>query len=163
MDEIERKFLVKRIPDLSQFKSHRIIQGYISTALDCSEVRVRQKENKFYQTIKGEGSLTRSEVEIEISKEQFDLLWAETEGQRIEKTRYDIPFNGNVIELDVYSGSLKGFILAEVEFESEAESALFTPPDWFGKEVTYEEKFRNKNLALNGLPPETACSFSACD
>jgi len=153
MEETERKFLVARLPDLSLAQSHRIIQGYISTATDCSEVRVRQMGDKFFQTIKGEGDLTRDEVEIELSKSQFNSLWAETEGRRIEKTRYEIPFNGNTIELDVYSGVLEGLVVAEVEFESKAESSQFTPPDWFGEEVTYDETFRNKRLAVEGLPP----------
>ena len=155
MKEIERKFLVAKLPNLSGVKGHQILQGYISTASNYPEVRVRQKGDKFFQTIKGGGELTRSEVEIEISKDQFDPLWVLTKGKRLKKIRYEIPFNENTIELDVYYGELEGFAMAEVEFDSEIESSHFTPPDWFGKEVTYDERFRNKNLAADGLPSPT--------
>jgi adenylate cyclase len=101
----------------------------------------------FFQTIKSDGSLTRTEVEIEISKEQFDSLWGATEDKRVEKIRYEIPLEEHTIELDVYDGELKGLVIAEVEFVSVEESARFVPPDWFDKEVTYDKKFRNRNLA----------------
>ena len=150
--EVERKFLVSKFPELTTLKSEEILQGYISTASDCAEVRVRRKGTKYTQTIKGDGGLTRSEVEVEISKEQFDSLWTATEGRRLKKTRYEIPYEGLTIELDVYSGDLAGLVVAEVEFASEDESALFTPPTWFGQEVTNDRAFRNKSLAKKGMP-----------
>ena len=152
MEETERKFLVAKLPDLNGVTRNQIIQGYISTTTDCSEVRVRQKGEQYFQTIKSEGGLSRNEIEMEISKDQFEELWPETEGRRIKKTRYDIPFDGKKIELDVYDGGLKGLMVAEVEFESKEESGRFTPPDWFGEEVTYDENFRNSALAVDGLP-----------
>ena len=42
--------------------------------------------------------------------------------------------------------------VAEVEFESEEESSSFEPPSWFSKEITHDERYKNKNLALNGMP-----------
>src|ERR1700759_3101088 len=99
VEETERKFLVARLPDLDGVEHNQIIQGYISTTTDCSEVRVRRKGEEYFQTIKSEGGLSRNEIEIEISKDQFDALWPETEGRRIKKTRYEIPFDGKIIEL----------------------------------------------------------------
>lgn len=154
--EVERKFLVSNPPELTGLKSEEILQGYIRTASDCAEVRVRQKGSKYFQTIKSDGGLTRSEVEIEISKEQFDSLWAATEGRRLKKTRYEIPYEGLTIEMDVYGGGLTGLVVTEVEFVSEDESRSFTPPTWFGREVTNDRAFRNKNLAKKGMPlPKT--------
>ena len=153
--EIERKFLVEAIPDLNKLENEEIIQGYISTASDCSEVRVRQKGEKFYQTIKGEGDLARTEIEIEISREQFDSLWATTEGKRLEKVRYYVPYEGEIIELDVYQGGLKGLVVAEVEFTSEKQSELFIPPAWLGREVTEDEDYKNKQLAMKGMPSKS--------
>ena len=148
--EIERKFLVASLPDLSSLSGEEILQGYISTVADCAEVRVRQKGSKYFQTIKSEGGLKRREIEVEISKEQFDSLWPETEGRRLNKTRYEIPYDGVTIELDVYGGELEGLAVAEVEFETEQESVRFTPPSWFGQEVTNDRAFRNKSLAKIG-------------
>ena len=150
--EVERKFLVSKLPELTAMKSEEILQGYISTASDCAEVRVRQKGSKYFQTIKSDGGLKRSEIEIEILKEQFDSLWTATEGRRLKKTRYEIPYEGLTIEMDVYDGDLAGLVVAEVEFASEDESALFTPPTWFGQEVTNDRAFRNKSLAKKGRP-----------
>jgi CYTH domain-containing protein len=56
------------------------------------------------------------------------------------------------IELDVFRGGLSGLCVAEVEFPSEEEAAAFSPPDWFGREVTDDERFKNKSLARHGRP-----------
>lgn len=150
--EVERKFLVSELPELDGLKSEKILQGYISTASDCAEVRVRRKGKKYFQTIKSDGGLKRSEIEVEISKEQFDKFWTATEGRRLKKTRYEIAYAGLTIEVDVYGGGLAGLVVAEVEFVSEDESARFTPPPWFGQEVTNDRAFRNKTLAKKGMP-----------
>jgi len=59
-----------------------------------------------------------------------------------------------VIELDVFGGSLDGLIMAEVEFRSAEELAAFEPPDWFGRDVTDDNRYTNAALALSGLPTE---------
>ncbi|WP_244654007.1 hypothetical protein [Lentimonas sp. CC4] len=43
-------------------------------------------------------------------------------------------------------------IVAEVEFKSEAASASFSLPDYFGDEVTEDKRYKNKTLALEGIP-----------
>ena len=52
--EIERKFLVKEIPNLEGVKHSKIKQGYFSIT---PEKRVRQKDEKYYITEKGEGDM----------------------------------------------------------------------------------------------------------
>ena len=76
----------------------------------------------------------------------------------IEKTRYRLPagdglvIDGLVIELDVYAGSLSGLQVAEVEFGDEDAARRFRPPAWFGREVTDDDRFKNRSLAVDGLP-----------
>ena len=148
--EIERKFLVREQPaNLNRFPHQSIVQGYIFTN-EHFELRLRKKADKRLLTIKKGAGLKRTEVETSLSSEQFDRLWPLTEGKRLQKVRYEIPHNGACIELDVYSGILEGLILAEVEFASEQESISFEPPSWFGKEVTEDERFKNKNLVFSG-------------
>ncbi len=66
----------------------------------------------------------------------------------IVKTRLFIPLDrGLTAELDVYHGKLDGLVVAEVEFPTEEAANLFEKPAWFGAEVTYDDRFRNKNLA----------------
>jgi len=152
-DEIELKFLVKQMPDrLSDYETHRIRQGYVSLGEDGTEVRLREKDSKFFLTVKSGGNLERYEVEIGIGRKDFHALWPFTEGRRIEKLRYDIPHGQHLIELDVYSGKLEGLVTAEIEFESAEAAAAFTPPGWIGRDITRDKRYKNKNLSRNGLP-----------
>ena len=150
--EVERKWLVTELPDLGRLRGKDVIQGYIAVTSDGTEVRVRQKGDKYFQTIKSDGGLVRGEIEIELTKAQYDDLWQATAGRRLEKTRYEIGLNGAKIELDVYKGALTGLIVAEVEFPSVRDSEKFSQPAWFGQEVTEDKRYKNKNLALNGFP-----------
>jgi CYTH domain-containing protein len=151
--EIERKFLVKELPaDLENYPQSEIMQGYLIITDNDIEVRIRKKGDKYFETVKAGSGLVRKESEKEIPKEAFWDHWPLTEGKRVQKVRYEILYNGKLIELDVYSGELEGLAVAEVEFDSEEESVSFTPPEWFGKEVTHDERYKNKNLALHGKP-----------
>ena len=150
--EVERKWLVTKLPDLTGLKGKEVVQGYIAVTADGTEVRVRQKGDEYFQTIKSDGGLVRGEIEIELTKAQYDDLWPATAGRRLEKTRYEIELDGAKIELDVYKGDLTGLVVAEVEFPSVRESETFSQPAWFGREVTEDKRYKNKNLALNGAP-----------
>ena len=139
--EIERKFLVSTPPEnLENFNSNEIIQGYIFISDDL-EIRLRQKGNLYFQTIKSSGDLERSEYEIELTKNQFEKLWPLTSGKRVLKTRYEIDYQNHLIELDIYSESLQGLITAEVEFRSTEESNEFNPPSWFGDDLTKDKNY----------------------
>jgi adenylate cyclase len=134
--EVERKWLVHDLPDLSRHEGKEVIQGYIAISADGTEVRLRQTDGKFFQTVKSEGGLVRDEIEIDLTQKQFEALWRAAAGRRLKKTRYTWPWEGNMVEIDVYRGSLAGLIVAEVEFPSAHASARFAPPPWFGTEVT---------------------------
>ena len=47
---------------------------------------------------------------------------------------------------------MKGLIVAEIEFDDTVKAKNAVLPDWFDKEVTYDENYKNKNLAINGIP-----------
>ncbi len=58
------------------------------------------------------------------------------------------------VEMDVFEGAYEGLILAEVEFPTEEAALAFTPPDWFGRDVTFTGEYSNSRLASfseNGL------------
>jgi CYTH domain-containing protein len=153
--ERERKFLIKKLPDnMEQYPHKKIDQGYLAITQDGTEIRLRKKGNKYFQTVKSEGGEERDEKEIELTEEQFNSLWPITAGKRIVKTRYEIPDGNGVLELDVYQGDLKGLIVVEREFKDEKESKEFVPLDWFGDEVTEDKAYKNKNLAVHGMPKE---------
>ena len=145
--EIEKKFLLKNIPDLSSEQYYDILQGYLPSQKD-SELRIRKYGDRFLKTSKkSHVSGYREEIEEYISKEEFERLWPHTEGRRIEKTRYRIPFGDLIIELDIFSGKNKGLEVAEVEFDTEDKANTFVPPKWFGQDVTLDSKYKNVNLA----------------
>jgi adenylate cyclase len=152
-NEIERKFLVSEVPPgLGDYRSNEIAQGYLAITPEGIEIRVRRKGEKYYETVKSGMGLKRGEVEIVLGEEGFEALWPLTEEMRIEKTRYEIPYGGHVIELDVYSGALGGLVVAEIEFKSKEESRQFTPPEWLGREITGDVRYSNAHLALHGRP-----------
>ncbi len=142
--EIERKFLVDKIPPLQDLKFHEITQAYISVT---PEVRVRKKGEKYYRTEKGEGAMIREEIEYEISKEEYEKGVELCEGRLLEKTRYYIPDAPYTIELDIYHGKHEGLVVCEIEFDTEENANAYTPKSWFGKEITHNISFRNKILA----------------
>ena len=152
--EIERKFLVDQAPsDLTTHPSAQIDQGYLAITEDGLEVRIRNYGGHAFLTVKSGAGSVRLEEEIEIDERRFRSLWPLTEGKRIRKRRYLIPGeNGLRIELDVYADGLTGLLIAEVEFDSRAAAAAFAPPAWLGREVTDDPRYKNKRLAVDGLP-----------
>jgi CYTH domain-containing protein len=156
--EIERKFLVERVPpDLDAHPSAQIDQGYLAIADEGLEVRLRRYGDQSFLTVKSGGGEVRLEEEIEIDERRFHSLWPLTDGRRISKRRYVLPSEGGArIELDVYDGALKSLVTAEVEFDSSDAAAAFTPPPWLGRDVTDDSRYKNRRLALDGLPDPPA-------
>jgi CYTH domain-containing protein len=72
----------------------------------------------------------------------------------VEKIRHRAELDDGVAELDVYGGKLEGLLVVEVEFDSKEQAGRFTPPDWFGDEITEDSRFRNAALAKAEKPPE---------
>lgn len=151
--EIERKFLVANLPDLSRAEKAVVRQGYLTSPEDSTELRLRQRNDVFFLTLKGGGDLVRVERETEITRDQFETFWPETRGRRIEKVRYtDQMPDGHQFELDVFSGGLEPLCLVEVEFHTSEAANAYVPPDWFGADVTEDKRYKNMILAVNGLP-----------
>ncbi len=130
-------------------------QGYLAIDRTVS-VRVRDAAaGGRTLTIKAGRGPVRTELEWPISEQQFDAVWEQTGGRRVHKTRYRLPLGPNTIELDVFHDELNGFVLAEVEFDSDESMAGFEPPPWFGGEVTDDVSYTNASLAMDGLPAQT--------
>ena len=153
--EIERKFLVRETPrDIETHSAVEILQGYLAVSDDGTEVRLRNIGQAYILTVKSGKGIRREEREAALSREQFERLWPMTEGKRIEKKRHVISKSGFTIELDIYQGALEGLITAEVEFKTQNEAESFIPPLWLDLDVTLDERYKNKNLAIHGLPED---------
>ncbi|MBR6344685.1 MAG: CYTH domain-containing protein [Lachnospiraceae bacterium] len=149
--EIERKYLIKKLPDnLAEYESHLIEQAYLCTD---PTIRVRKSDDDYYMTYKGRGLLERTEYNLPLNKDAYEKLVKKAEGNIISKRRYVIPIDGSdlKIELDVFDDPFAPLIMAEVEFGSVEESEGFIPPDWFDKEVTEDPAYHNSNMAMRKI------------
>ncbi len=147
--EIERKFLVKGPFKELASSSSRIMQGYISS-MKGRTVRVRIRDEKGYLTIKGpsdQGGLVRYEFEKEISLQDARDLMKICEPGIIDKTRYLVPYEGHIFEVDEFYGENEGLILAEVELKAPDES--FERPAFLGREVTGDRRFYNSCMRVH--------------
>ena len=151
-EEIERKFLVADLPDLTNARVEAIRQGYLTSPEDTVEVRIRQKGAHYFITTKSGAGLSRVEHEAQIDASAFSRLWPATAARRIEKTRWTAPLSDQCqFEFDIFDGKLSGLKLVEVEFADASTARKFVPPAWFGREVTEDERFSNAFLALHGM------------
>jgi len=144
--EIERKFLIKELPEnYDTYPHHKIEQGYL-----CQEpvVRIRRQDDEYILTYKSKGLLVREEQNLPLTKDAYDHLKNKIDGVFIKKIRYKLPFQKYVIELDIFEGDLAPLIMAEVEFTSVAEANAFTPPDWFSEDVTMSPEYHNNEMAM---------------
>ena len=161
--EIERKFLIESLPDLSSFKYLKLEQSYLCTD---PVVRIRRQDNDYYLTYKGKGLMTREEYNLPLTREAYEHLREKADGIVISKKRYLIPIMEPAfasgydipvepfrlkIELDVFDPPLFPLMIAEVEFPDEEMANAFIPPAWLGEDVTNNPKYHNSNLSKTKL------------
>ena len=72
--EIERKFLIDKLPDdLESYPFHRIEQAYLCTN---PVIRIRREDDNFYLTYKGSGLMQREEANLPLTSEGYYHLLA---------------------------------------------------------------------------------------
>lgn len=143
--EIERKYLLRKLPDnLDTYRHRHLEQGYLCTA---PVVRIRKDDDRYELTYKSGGMMVRQEYNLLLTKDSYEHLKNKIDGRLISKKRYMIPYEKYMIELDVFENDLAPLVLAEVEFETEEEANSFTPPEWFGKDVTFSKAYHNSVLS----------------
>ena len=151
--EVERKFLLGAPPpELEGYRARRIEQGYLAVGDEGVEVRLRRIGDETLLTIKSAPGLMRVEEEMPIEGHRFEALWPLTEGRRVVKTRHFVPLDALTVEVDVYDEALSGLLTAEIEFASVEDSRAFSAPAWLGEEVTGDDRYANRSLAIDGRP-----------
>ena len=115
--EIERKYLIHRLPEHIESYPCRIIsQGYLNTS---PVIRIRQDNDRYELTYKSEGLMARQEYNLPLTRESYEHLLTKIDGRLNHKKRYMIPLENNLTaELDVFKDELAPLILVEVEFNS---------------------------------------------
>jgi CYTH domain-containing protein len=158
MLEIERKWRLRFVPGELHGHSTLIEQGYILTG--DPEVRLRRQDGDLLITVKGEGDIERTEWDSPLPPWVFESLWTRVTCS-LRKLRMTLGYKSyeHVLEIDTYLDTLDGLIILECEFKSIEAADAFELPTWAtgSMEVTYDPRYKNKNLAqltsLNELGP----------
>lgn len=155
--EIERKFLIA-YPSVSWLEQQpgareiEIEQTYLSAEPGSSR-RVRLwRDAEGLRIIHGikrpVSDMTRIEIEEEVSPEEYQRLLAEADPARrpVRKTRWRLPYEGHVLEIDLYPFWRTQAVL-ECELEDEEEGFLIPPAITVLREVTNDRRYLNSSLA----------------
>lgn len=138
--EIERRFRVnpKDVPFDNAISRVLISQSYANNNPDV-RIRKTQGEREIVYThcVKylNKGEYIREEIEEVITVEQYNFINKYIGKKPVLKDRYIIPIeNGMYAQLDYFLS--QNVYVVEVEFSSIEEMENFTPPSWFGSEIT---------------------------
>lgn len=150
--KIERKWLFNNI---EVPKNYKIVekslywQAYLSTE---PELRIRAKKdisskNMTYKLcIKSKGTIEREEIEKDLTKEEFRslmLIGNLTMNNFISKMCVIYKIDDKKLTISLVDGDRStSFCYGEIEFLSVEEANAFVVPDWFGKEVTDDNRYK---------------------
>jgi|SRR3989344_5478235 len=143
MQELERTYLIKKIPEgLTKLPHKEILDIYIPSSAEHPVLRIRKAGNKYEITkkepIRGGDSSDQLETTIPLTQEEYAEL-AELKGKRVRKVRYYLTKESHTFEIDVFQDGLRGLVLVDVEFKNIAEKNAFAMPDFCLAEVTQED------------------------
>ena len=163
--EIERKYLI-RYPDIKALLAQKgveqweIVQIYLTVAGPGETRRIRQVvcggEIKYYKTFKRRlTDLSNEEDEGEIDQLEFIRLSQEQLPQcrPLGKTRYRIPYQGHVLEFDLYP-FWKDRAILEIELERENEGAAIPGYVQIIRDVSDNIAYKNRQLAQHVINEE---------
>ena len=158
--EIERKYLIKR-PNLLNLSTLcrvlEISQTYLSTTEGTLRIRKTLERGKITYTETAKRSLSpirRIEIERELTEAEYERRMATRDPRRItiQKTRYCLPYQGHIFEIDIYPFWGKQAIM-EVELKNEKEEIAMPPFIQIIREVTAEMQYSNHSISRE-IPPE---------
>jgi len=145
-EEIELTYLAKSLPkDLFEYPHKEMIDLYIPAAFDHPTIRIRKNGDKYVITKKEPYEDTPNDTShmleqtIKITEKEFSEF-IKFPAKKVEKHRYEYPYQGLTAEFDVFQGDLAGLVLIDFEFKTREEQAKFIMPDFCLVEVT-QEKF----------------------
>ncbi|HEY1074255.1 MAG TPA: hypothetical protein VGE59_00945 [Patescibacteria group bacterium] len=143
-NEIERKFFIKELPDLSAREKIEYERYFLYNA-DGIKLRVQRKGERFELERKiNVSEVERSREKIDVSEEEFALLKSLAK-QVIIRDSY-IVNDSPSITIKIYHEKFEGLMRAEVEFDSAQELENFVPLAWFGTEITASPLARDADL-----------------
>lgn len=150
MLEIERKFAVRTLPDLTHIRPIRYERYFLDVSPEYED-RIQKKGDIYERERKVRKSdLSRSTEKEIISAEEFELLKKSAMKGIIRESYHISDFPR--VSIKVYHGEFEGLVRAEVECCSEEEAIHFVPFAWMGEEITYSPL--GKDAKLLGLSRE---------
>ena len=141
-----------------EFGSHTVIEGHFSPQADRqSYVRLDQGRTQLVLASLN-ASAEDDEASTEIPAAHAEAL-LEVCPCKLTLERSIVPVQAHTVRVDRLI-SPAPLDLVSIEFISEDEAANFVPPVWFGAEVTQNDSYINRVMAITGLPdtPETEAS-----
>jgi CYTH domain-containing protein len=151
--ECERRFLLDAVP-VEASNPRRISDVYI----DGTRLRVRSLatpdgvvlERKLgHKRREGPDPTLLWHTSLYLDEAEYELL-SSLPGRALAKTRWTIQLEDRLGSVDVYAGALAGLLMLEVDLGDRAQLDAFEPPEWAGKEVTYDGTFTGGSLARLG-------------
>ena len=163
--EIERKYLI-RFPNTDTLLAQNgveqweVVQIYLTVDHPGETRRIRQivsgGEIKYYKTFKRHVTDVKNEEdEGEIDQMEYIRLSQEQLPQcrPLGKTRYRIPYEGHVLEIDVYP-FWKDRAILEIELSRENEGAAIPAYLQIIRDVSNDLRYKNRQLAENVVVEE---------
>jgi adenylate cyclase len=145
---IARRFLVNPAALPALPKGLSIQEGFLSRD---PWIRIRATDEGGLLTVKGGGTLLRSEYSYDIPRQDaFEMLqrcWGV-----LEKRRFEVPYGDRPWVVEQFFGGLEGLWVGEIALASPTQ--LFREPPWVVREVTGDARYSMPNLVtLSMLPP----------
>ena len=149
--EIERKFLPKTLPDLSDKPKISYERHFLYNAGGI-EIRIQRKNDEYeFERKVLLSPLSREQTKFPITEGEFVALKKFSVAEII-RDRYVLGEKPEVT-VNIYHGRFEGLTRVEIEFESEEEANQFQPFDWLGQEITQTMLVRD-SLLIQQTPQE---------
>lgn len=150
--EIERKFLVKKMPTLKGILKIPQERYFIQRGVLFEEGLKRKGDDFIYEAKFSLSKKEKLQEKIHITKEEFERL-KERGTHVLMRDSYQLSKKKPLLFIKKYNKDYRGLILAEVLFDSMIEMENFTPLPWMGKEVT--DTLLGKDARLIDLDRDT--------
>jgi CYTH domain-containing protein len=151
--ERERRYLLRGLPQGFDLKAPhaQITDNYITAT------RMRLRKSRWVPTNEWTLKLTQKHcpappdfsrtliTSFYLTEYEYETL-SVFEGNELRKNRYPFEHEGRLYSIDIFLGPLRGLVLAESDFDDDAEMDSFPTPSFAAADVTREEMFTGGRL-----------------
>ncbi len=143
--EIERKFLVTKMPSLKGVE--KVSQEcYFIQRGDLLEEELKKKRSVcFYERKVLVSPIEKTREKMIVTEETFNTL-KERGTNVIKRDSYKVSTRVPIISIKTYRETYKGLVIAEVKFNTIDEMEQFSPLQWMGAEITHTKLGKDSTL-----------------